>query len=136
MIVVDTNVLAYFLLPGEFTALAERAWARDADWQAPTLWRSELCNVLVQYVRHGPLSLEDAQATLKDADALMQGRVHRIVDLPVLARATALGCSAYDAEFVALAEALACPLVTSDRRLVRAAEPVAVLLHDFVGEAS
>ncbi len=41
MIAVDTNVLAYLYLPGEYTAQAEALLERDPDWTAPVLWRSE-----------------------------------------------------------------------------------------------
>jgi hypothetical protein len=41
MIVVDTNVIAYFWLPGVYTACAERALKKDNEWAAPILWRSE-----------------------------------------------------------------------------------------------
>ena len=40
MIVVDSNVIAYFYLPGEHTAKAEALLEQDADWAAPLLWRS------------------------------------------------------------------------------------------------
>jgi len=51
MIVVDTNVLAYLLMPGKFTAGAEQLLRSDPEWAAPVLWRSELRNVLATYVR-------------------------------------------------------------------------------------
>jgi hypothetical protein len=50
MIVVDTNVISYLLLPGALTPLAQAA-ARQAPWSAPFLWRSEFRNVLAVYVR-------------------------------------------------------------------------------------
>ena len=136
MIVADTNLLAYFLLRGEFTDQAEQAHARDADWHAPLLWRSEFRNVLVLHVRHNDLALEEAREVLADGIRLMQGREYAVDPLPVLDRAAALGCSAYDAEFVALAESLDCRLVTSDRRLLAAAPHVAVSLEDFARAAS
>jgi len=46
MIVVDTNVIAYFWLPGEYTTFAERALNKDNEWAAPILWRSEFRNIL------------------------------------------------------------------------------------------
>lgn len=51
MIVVDTNVLAYLYLPGEYTAAAEALLAHDPDWAAPVLWRSEFRNILAGYLR-------------------------------------------------------------------------------------
>ena len=53
MIVVDTNVIAYLLIPGQHTAAARGTLARDAEWAAPLLWRSELRNVLALYLRKG-----------------------------------------------------------------------------------
>jgi hypothetical protein len=55
VIVVDTKVIAYFILPGERTEQAERVFHRDPVWAAPLLWWSELRNVLAVYMRHGRL---------------------------------------------------------------------------------
>jgi predicted nucleic acid-binding protein len=51
MIVVDTNVLAYLYLPGEYTAAAETLLEQDSDWAEPILWRSEFRNILARYLR-------------------------------------------------------------------------------------
>ncbi len=53
MIVVDTNVVAYFLIDGPQTPNAEHALIKDPDWFAPPLWRSEFHNV--QGARGGSL---------------------------------------------------------------------------------
>ena len=47
MIVVDANVVAYAVLPGDQTSLAIAALEQDAEWVAPSLWQSEVRNVLV-----------------------------------------------------------------------------------------
>ena len=49
MIVVDTNVISYLLLPTPMTAAAEGLYQYDSEWSAPLLWRSELRNVLALY---------------------------------------------------------------------------------------
>lgn len=120
MIVADTNLLAYFLLPGERTEAAEAVWRVDSEWHAPLLWRSELRNVLALQMRRGGLSLADAQAVAGEAEGLMEGREHGVDAHHVLRLARDSGLSAYDCEFVALAEALSAPLVTADRGLAGA----------------
>jgi len=44
MIVVNTNVIAYLLLPGEWTQSAEALLEHESIWVAPPLWRSEAAN--------------------------------------------------------------------------------------------
>ncbi len=51
MIVVDTNVICYLLMPGERTAAAERLFREEPEWIAPRLWLDELLNVLATYER-------------------------------------------------------------------------------------
>jgi predicted nucleic acid-binding protein len=53
MIVADVNLLAYLLIEGEFTEIAERAYARDRRWIAPRSHRFELLNVLATNARAG-----------------------------------------------------------------------------------
>jgi predicted nucleic acid-binding protein len=60
VIVVDANVIAYLVIPGKFTEVAERLLETDPQWVAPRLWRSEVRNVLATYVRNALLGLADA----------------------------------------------------------------------------
>lgn len=120
MIVVDTNVLAYLLIPGKYTASAEKLLATDADWAAPRLWRSELRNVLATYVRGKLLEIADAAALHRKAVELVGGEEYDVETLEVLRLAKSSGCSGYDCEFVALAEFLDVKLVTTDAKLVKA----------------
>ena len=103
MIVVDTNVIAYLLLPGEHTAAARAALATDAAWAAPLLWRSELRNVLAMYLRRRHLALSEALEVQMAAEDLLAGREYAVESAVVLTLAVASGRSAYDCEFVALA---------------------------------
>lgn len=125
MIVVDTNVLAYLYLPGEHTAAAEALLARQPDWAAPVLWRSELRNVLAGCLRRGLLTFEQASAIQLEAQVLMQGAEHEVDSRQVLQLAQRSGCSAYDCEFVALAQQLGVPLATMDGQVLRAFPDIA-----------
>ncbi len=118
MIVVDTNVIAYLLLPGDQTGAAREALARDAAWAAPILWRSELRNVLRGYMRQRHLALAKAREVQAAAEALMTGREYQVESPVVLELAATSGRSAYDCEFVALARALEVRLVTSDQEVL------------------
>ncbi|UTV80085.1 type II toxin-antitoxin system VapC family toxin [Acidithiobacillus sp. YTS05] len=128
MIVVDTNVLAYLYLPGEYTAVAEALMERDPDWAAPILWRSEFRNVLAGYMRRGNLTFEQAYALQSEAEDLLNGAEYEVDSHSVLELVCNSECSAYDCEFVALAKKLAAKLVTMDGKVLRSFPGIAVAL--------
>ena len=132
MIVADTNLIAYLLIPGAFTATAEAVFRKDPEWAAPPLWRSEMRNVLWMYIRSGQASVADALALMAGAEEIMRRLELTVESAPVLTLAAASGCSAYDCEFVHLAQTYACPLVTADRTVLQAFPESAVSLEDFV----
>ena len=118
MIVVDTNVIAYLYLPGDRTAAAEALYREDSEWFAPLLWRSEMRNVLATQIRVGRIELDGAQSIQTEAEQLLHGREFAVDSAEVLHLAAESGCSAYDCEFVVLADYLDVPLYSADRRLV------------------
>lgn len=120
MIVVDTNVVAYLLLPGPQTEKAEALLLHDPEWAAPVLWRSELRNVLSGYLRRGQLDHQQVLRLQGQAEALLQGSEVAVDSADVFRLVEASDCSAYDCEFVAAALALQTRLITSDRQLLRA----------------
>ena len=131
MIVVDTNVVAYLLLPGRYTEEARATLTRDPAWAAPVLWRSELRNVLAVYLRQKHLSLAKAQEVQETAELVLAGREYSVDSRDVLDLAHESGRSTYDCEFVAVATALGVELVTSDQRLAGSFPRVAVGLQEF-----
>ena len=131
MIVVDTNVIAYLLIPGQHTAAARATLARDPAWAAPLLWRSELRNVLALYLRKGELSLRQATTVQDTAEELLLGREHHVASHDVLALAKISGRSPYDCEFIVTARHLNVKLVTSDRPLLAGFPEDAVALTAF-----
>lgn len=131
MIVADTNLIAYLLIPGPFTAEAERVQARDPDWRAPWLWRSEFLSVLSLYVRTGKMTLMEAHATWARARRLLAGREFTVQGSAVLDLAAASRCKAYDCEFVLGAQNAGVPLVTGDAKVLAAFPSVAVSIQSF-----
>lgn len=77
MIVVDANVVAYAVLPGEQTESALRALEKDAEWVAPSVWRSEVRNVLATTMRLRGLALEDASTAFRRRPRLRPPRSPR-----------------------------------------------------------
>ncbi len=128
MIVVDTNILAYLYLPGEFTAQAERLLIEHAEWAAPQLWRSEFRNILAGYIRRGAFDLQQAIALQREAEALLASGEHVVDSEAVLELVKNSDCSAYDCEFVALAKMLGVKLVTMDAKLLKAFPKIAIPL--------
>jgi len=120
MIVVDTNVLAYLYLPGEYTAAAETLLEQDPDWAAPILWRSEFRNILAGYLRRKAITFEQANSLQKEAESLLDGAEFEVESLAVLELVRDSDCSAYDCEFIALAMKLDTKLITMDKKLLRA----------------
>lgn len=135
MIVVDSNVITYCWTRGLRTEMAQRVRLRDPDWHVPVQWRSELCSVLSGYLRSGALELGQARSIMAAAEAALAGREHLPSSDAVLELAAKTGLSAYDCEFVALSQALAVPLVTEDRAVLKALPNRALTMEAFLREA-
>lgn len=132
MIVVDANVLVPVWFRSERTPLCEALAKNDPSWAAPRLWLSEFRNVAVEDVRRGRVSPEAAEKIVESAVGFLSLRTFDVSSLNVLRRAISSGCTAYDCEYVVLAEELGVPLVTSDRQILRAFPRIAVSLEDAV----
>ena len=133
MIVADTNLLVYFYLRSEYSELADKAFLKDPNWIAPSLWRSEFLNVLTACLRKGVINFEVAIEIMGEAELLMEGGEYSVSSLDILKLAAQSRCSAYDCEFVALARELNIPLVTTDKQILSDFPETAVRLDEFVG---
>lgn len=130
MIVVDTNVIIYLILRSDFAELSLNVRRKDRHWLAPMLWRSEFRNALIGYRRRGSMSLSDLIESSELAESRVESR--HVDDIRVIELAVQSGCTAYDCEFVSLAEGLSVPLVTSDKKLLAAFPEIAVSMDAFV----
>jgi predicted nucleic acid-binding protein len=126
VIVVDTNLLIYLHVEGQRTTQAEAVFRRDSEWVAPVLWRSEFRSALTGLVRRRAMALEDAFRIMAEAERGMAAREYAVASHQVLLLAGQSGCSAYDCEFVSLAQDLDTRLVTADRQVLAAFPNVAV----------
>ena len=120
MIVVDASVVIEVLLnTSAGIQIAERLFDPDETLHAPHLLDVEVAQVLRRYTRTGELAADRGIQALKD-----------LVDFPLaryphdlfLLRIWQLrhNVTAYDAAYIALAEALGAPLLTRDAALVSA----------------
>jgi predicted nucleic acid-binding protein len=132
VIVVDSNVIAYCWILGDRTALAQRVRVCDPEWHVPLLWRSELRSAFVGYLWRGAIDAGRAAEAMAAAEGALAGCEHQVSSSSVLQLAASSRLSAYDCEFVALAEALAVPLVTADRAVLKAFPEVAIDMESFL----
>lgn len=117
MIVVDTNIVCHLLLEREKPSQAQTLFATDNDWVSPTSWRHEFSNVLANYARHGDVELAALKTAWYRGDEYFQSAVRQEEMISALQLAVRHDVSANDAQFTALAEALAVPLIAEDKRL-------------------
>ena len=132
MICVDTNIICYRYMASPFSAAADAAWAKDPDWIVPILWRSEFRNALVGSIRQRSLTVEEASVIANLAGAMLDRNQFTVSTSAVLQLVSRSNCSAYDCEFVALAQAEGVRLVTVDRQIMQEFPDVAISLKTFV----
>jgi predicted nucleic acid-binding protein len=131
MIVVDNSVICGFVISSDaYHAGAVACRDRDPEWHAPFLSRTEFRSVAAGYLRKG-----EPLATLMAAGALaaLSVQAHHLTDAEVFSILAASSLSAYDAEYVALAQRLNCKLITTDREVLKCYPSLAVRLADYAG---
>jgi predicted nucleic acid-binding protein len=121
-LVVDASVVIAALVQTD----PEGAWAEELlqsdDLAAPHLLPVEAANILRRAALAGEISQDNASLAHADLLALP---IEFFPYVPFAPRVWGLrhGMTAYDAWYVAIAEALGVPLATLDRRLARASGP-------------
>lgn len=120
MIVVDASAMLEFLLQTALGTRVEARLLRDQDeLHAPHLIDVEVLQALRRLVRMGEVSASRAEEVVADLSDL---DLHRHAHLDLLTRAWKLrdNVSAYDAVYIALAEAMEAAIVTCDGPLAKA----------------
>ncbi|MDZ7693713.1 MAG: type II toxin-antitoxin system VapC family toxin [Balneolaceae bacterium] len=132
MIVVDTNVIASMWVPNDMDEWVYKVFKKDDDWVAPLLWRSEFRNVLSIYLRKEILELSVVLQATEEAEQLMDANEFEVNSTQVMSLVSNSSCSAYDCEFVALADDLNVQLVTFDKKIVDEFPNIAISPEEFV----
>ncbi len=100
MIIADTNIISYLLLPTIYTDSVEKLYEIDPDWSAPILWKSEFRNVMALYLRKKIITLDKAIQLQDAAESIIIQNEYDISSSQVLALIDKSDCSAYDCEFI------------------------------------
>ena len=122
--VVDASVAVKLFLDEPLAAQARTLFSRlaaptPAVLHVPDLLYVECANILWKYVRRHGYDAETAAAHLDDLTALdLVSTPTAVLVTAALRLAAAEGITAYDACYVALADAAGAALVTADERLV------------------
>lgn len=116
MIVVDASALLEVLLRTGAAGAVEARLFGGETLHAPHVIDLEVAHVLRRYERAGELTARRGREALDDLEAF---RIERYPHHLFLGRVWSLraNATAYDACYLALAEALGAPLLTRDRRL-------------------
>jgi predicted nucleic acid-binding protein len=133
MIVVDCTVLGDFWA-GEPSVrrAAQHLLTTDDEWISVGLWRFELGNVLLKYVRAGRLADAEMRQALLESRRLISETVDEIDIDAVWLIAIEKKLSYYDAAYVWLAKSRELPLYTRDSRILRDCSEVAVAMPDEI----
>jgi predicted nucleic acid-binding protein len=126
-VVVDTNVIAYYVLgAADFAEESRTFWRSAGELLAPSSWEAELANVVWMAVRTGGVAAAEGGFKLQLAARLgIHSVAVRALWQGALARAVASDVPVYDTLFVELADREQVPLVTFDRKLLAAYPAVA-----------
>ncbi len=119
MIVADTNIISYLYISGDRSQQSEDLLSFDSNWVAPILWRSEFRNVLAQYLRKNLLNIDEILLIIQQAEKLLTDHEYEISSAHIMQLVQSSQCSAYDCEFIALAQYLDIPLITTDKIILR-----------------
>jgi predicted nucleic acid-binding protein len=125
--VVDTNVVAYYLLGTEpFVEEVRQFWRTVEEACAPAHWEAEAANAVWMAVRTGVLPTEEGHRKLDLAARLgIESVPSRSLWQPALTRALRSGAAVYDTLFVQLAAQRNLPLATFDKDILKRFQQIA-----------
>ena len=134
MIVVDANVLSFYMIQGDRTAEAHALKEADPEWLVPAFWTVEFQSILRKYVRFQGMPLEAALNLLDQAHAIFSP--NEVIPHADIALRDALhwGITVYDAQYASLAKQYGVRCVTEDTLVQKRCTDVALSMAAFLKE--
>ena len=134
-LVLDCSVTMAWCFDDECDPLADAVLDAigDADVWVPSLWQTEVANVLLVAERRKRLTSPDSARfieLLARLPILIDGTGHERALGSVIAKGRELGISAYDASYVDLAERRGATLATRDKRLMEVCRSTGIDLFE------
>lgn len=131
--VVDTNVIAYFLLgTPKFVAETQAFWNQADELIAPAIWEAEIANVIWMAARSNVITKNDATSKLALAGRLGIHSVNnRTLWHGALSRALTSSVAVYDTLYVELADREGVAMVTFDEKVLKAFPEIAKRPRDL-----
>lgn len=119
-VVIDTNVIAYFLLgTPKYVVETRTFWNHADELIAPAVWEAEIANVVWMAARTGIVSRDHSV----NSRTLWHGALIRALDS---------GVAVYDTLFVELADRESAHLATFDQKVLKAFPAIAKRPRDIV----
>ncbi len=132
MIIVDTNVISYLLIPNEkYNQLAIKLYEKDKNWIAPSLWRYEFLSILTLYQRKTIIDPHICKQLFKKALEIVESRDLINVDYVFNAIENST-LSTYDCNFVGLSNETGLPLLTEDKKILTQFSTNAVSMEKYL----
>ena len=136
MIVVDSNIITARNLTSSLTSQARQVEEKDPVWIVPALWRYEFQNVLATAIKVKQIKPEQAIDIWEKVSKVLienecEPSASRVIDL-----VAQQGITAYDGQFIALAQEMGIPFVTLDRELQEKFPGTAISMDEFLKSES
>jgi predicted nucleic acid-binding protein len=132
VIVVDTSILIPAFVDAPSSARARRVIDPRARWVLPPMWRFEFTSAMATLIRAGEIDPVTAYGAMDDARTAVVSREVPVDQGQVIRVSIRHKISAYDAQYIALADEYGVVCVTSDKDLLKKAPDQTISLDAYL----
>ncbi len=134
MIVADTNVISYLIIPGTgFHRSAVELFEFDKHWTAPISWQYEFLNILSLYLKKSIIDTKTCRILFGKSLEMIETVKPQNFDTTFhLIENSRL--SVYDCAFIALAKEFRLPLLTEDKKILVEFPDIAFSMESYLNQ--